>query len=172
MGFLLFLGFVICGILGIFSLVAGIEDKVKRWILIGVLLCVVSLSCLHVAYYANNQFDKQPWSRTDPYVTHTIVALQDGNEVNGSFSGKRYGISVYINEEFMYVYGYKTYNGGMKIQKVSEKYATVFFDDNIAPCAKWYKETKKFWWLEDTKYTCDIFIPTGSLQTEIVIDMQ
>ena len=81
-------------------------------------------------------------------------------------------MSGYINEEFIYVYGYKTYSGGMKIQKASAKNAVVYFDDSVSPNAKWYRETKKFWWSESERYTCDIFIPTGSLQAEMVIDLQ
>lgn len=100
------------------------------------------------------------------------MALQDGNEIQGNFRHRRYGMSGYINEEFMYVYGYKTYSGGMKIQKVSAKNAVVYFDDNVNPNAKWYRETKKFWWSESERYTCDIFVPTGSLQAEMVIDLQ
>lgn len=138
----------------------------------GIILAVIAAVCLVTEIYVSTKLENQPWTRPDPYVIHTVMALQDGNEINGKVRGSRYSISGYINEEFMYVYGYKTVGGGMKIQKVSEKNATVYFDDNVTPNAKWYRETKKFWWSEAERYTCDIFIPTDSLQAELVIDLQ
>jgi hypothetical protein len=81
-------------------------------------------------------------------------------------------MSGYINEKFTYVYGYKTVGGGMKIQKAGEDTTTVYFRDDIEPCAKWYEETRKFWFVEETRYTCDIFVPTDSLETSITIDLK
>ena len=169
---LLFLGFTFFGIFGLFMLVGGLCDKEWKIGLLGLVLCMLSIACFSTSIYASKMLSKQSWNRPDPYVTHTIVALQDGNEINGNFRGRRYGISGYINEEFVYVYGYKTVGGGMKIQKVGEKNAVVYFSDDVTPNAKWYRETRSFWWLEEERYTCDIFIPTDSLQAELVIDLQ
>ena len=169
---LLFIGFIIFGVVGLFIFFCAIGDKSLRMLVVGLALLAVSYSCVKIETYACDMLSKQPWERPDPYVVHTIMALQDGSEVSGNFRNRKYGISGYINEEFMYVYGYKTSSGGMKIQKVSEKNATVYFNDNVSPNAKWYKETRSFWWLESERYTCDIFIPTDSLQAELVIDLQ
>ena len=169
---LLFIGFIGFGVVGLTLLIIGLTGKEWFVSVIGVLLCVASLLCIKLETYACEKLDEQPWDRPAPYVTHKIVALQDGNEINGSFRSRKYGVSGYINEEFMYIYGYQTLGGGMKIQKVSEKNATVYFDDEVTPNAKWYKETKEFWWMESTRYTCDIFIPTDSLQAELIIDLQ
>ena len=156
----------------LFDEYANKKDKVRDAIF-GSLLIGVAMACVLLLGHVTKMIDKQPWKRETPYVVHTVMALNDGNEVNGSFrGGRRYGMSGYINEEFMYVYGYKLSNGGMKIQKVSEKNATVFFDNSVVPNAKWYKETKSYWWREETRYTCDIFIPEDSLQAEMVIDLQ
>lgn len=139
---------------------------------VGNVLVIIAAICFFSEMYVMNKIENQPWNRPDPYVTHTIVALQDGNEVNGKINGSRYSISGYINEKFMYVYGYKSVGGGMKIQKASAKNTVVYFNDDITPNAKWYKEARRFWWLEEERYTCDIFIPTDSLQADITIDLQ
>lgn len=122
--------------------------------------------------YASGKCEKQPWQREDPYVTHTVMALQDGDEINGKLRGSRYCMSGYINEKFTYVYGYKTVGGGMKIQKAGEDTTTVYFRDDMTPCAKWYRETRKFWFVEHERYTCDIFVPTDSLEASITIDLK
>lgn len=151
--------------------ICGISED-REGVRTGLVFLVIAGLCLGTEVFVASKLNKKQWQRTDPYVTHTIMALQDGNEVNGKIRGGRYSISGYINEEFMYVYGYKSTGGGMKIQKVSAKNATVYFDDSVTPNAKWYRETKKFWWSEAERYTCDIFIPTDSLQAELVIDLQ
>jgi hypothetical protein len=132
---------------------------------IGLVIIVLGCILLGMFIFANTRCSKQVWEREDPYATHTIVALSDGNEIEGKFRGSR-------NEKFMYVYGYKTYSGGMKIQKVSADNAVVYFRDDIDPCAKWYKETRSFWWCTQTRHTCDIFVPSNSLQAGITIDLQ
>ena len=169
---LLLIGFCSFGIIGTIFFIEGLCEKKCKVALFGVTLWCLGIGCLAVATYASKKYEEQPWHRTDPYVTHTIMALQDGNEINGSFRGGKYSMSGYINEEFLYVYGYKTIGGGMKIQKVSEKNAVVYFNDDVTPNAKWYEETKSFWWLNGKRYTCDIFIPSDSLQAELVIDLQ
>ena len=171
-GIVLYIGMFLFLIAGLCFLIDLWLDG-KRESLYAVLINgFLAFVCIWFLAEASSQIQKTPWVRPDPYVTHTIVALQDGNEVNGKIRGSRYSMSGYINEEFMYVYGYKTIGNGMKIQKVSAKNATIFFDDNVIPNAKWYKETRKYWWLDEERYTCDIFIPTDSLQAELVIDLQ
>lgn len=169
---LLFIIGMFLGVLGLTGMAISEATSDKESLMTSVRITVFSAACLGLCFYTSYQLQNQPWIREDPYVTHQIMALQDGNEINGRFNGRKYGMSGYINEEFMYVYGYKTYTGGMKIQKVSEKQTTVYFSDNVSPNAKWYKETRKFWWSKDERYTCDIFIPTGSLQANITIDLQ
>lgn len=169
---LLFFGGMFLGILGLVSFLVFTAAEEWKDVRVSLIMLLIAGICLGTELYVGYKLDDQVWQRTDPYLTHQIMALQDGNEIQGNFRHRRYGISGYINEEFMYVYGYKTYSGGMKIQKVSAKNAVVYFDDNVSPNAKWYRETKKFWWSESERYTCDIFIPTGSLQAEMVIDLQ
>lgn len=169
---LLVLGGMFIGVLGLVVLIISTATEDSDGLKESLVVLFLAAICLGAECYVASNLSKQPWIRSDPYVTHTVMALQDGNEINGRVRGSRYSISGYINEEFMYVYGYKTVGGGMKIQKVSEKNATVYFDDNVTPNAKWYRETKKFWWSEAERYTCDIFIPTDSLQAELVIDLQ
>ena len=163
---------IVGGLFGIVMLLCGAIPEDKWAINVGIISLCIAAACLLTEMYVATELDDKPWTREDPYVTHTIMALQDGSEIQGNLRHRRYGMSGYINEEFMYVYGYKTYSGGMKIQKVSAKNAVVYFDDSVSPNAKWYRETKKFWWSESERYTCDIFIPTGSLQAEMVIDLQ
>lgn len=148
---------------------ASDSDKSGIAALITILLAVGLLGSL---IYASTKCEKQPWQREDPYVTHTVMALQDGNEINGKLRGSRYCMSGYINEKFTYVYGYKTVGGGMKIQKAGEDTTTVYFRDDMTPCAKWYRETRKFWFVEEERYTCDIFVPTDSLEASITIDLK
>lgn len=137
---------------------------------IGMLVLCILLFVLYGHPY--KKCDQMSWQREDPYVTHSLIALSDGNEINGRIRGSKYSMSGYINEKFTYVYGYKTYGGGMKIQKAGADTTVVYFRDDIDPCAKWYKETKKYWWAEDERYTCDIFIPTDSLEAKITIDLE
>lgn len=150
----------------------GIFDETGTTFIISVISFVLVFIMFFLYGHASNKCEKQPWKREDPYVTHTVMALQDGNEINGKIRGSRYCMSGYINEKFTYVYGYKTVGGGMKIQKAGADTTTVYFRDDIEPCAKWYEETRKYWFVEQTKYTCDIFVPTDSLEARITIDLQ
>ena len=169
---LLFLIGIFLGTIGIFGMIITYATYQQNEFRVAICTTAVAGVCIGLNIYTGTQINKQPWVRESPYVTHQIVALQDGNEITGGLRGRKYGMSGYINEEFMYVYGYKTASGGMKIQKVTEKQTVVYFDDNVTPNAKWYREKRSFWWSKDERYTCDIFIPTGSLQSEIVIDLQ
>lgn len=135
-----------------------------------ILVLGIFLFCLYI--HPCKKCEELSWKREDPYVTHTLIALSDGNEINGKISGSRYSMSGYINEKFTYIYGYKTAGNGMKIQKAGADTSVVYFRDDMEPCAKWYKETKKYWWAEYERYTCDIFIPTDSLEARITIDLE
>lgn len=169
---ILLFGGMILGLIGLVGVIAFSDYDGPNEFKVSLAMLAIGVAFIGTEIYVANKLKDQVWKRDNPYVTHTIMALQDGNEIQGNYRHRRYGMSGYINEEFMYVYGYKTYSGGMKIQKVSAKNAVVYFDDSVSPNAKWYRETKKFWWSESERYTCDIFIPTGSLQAEMVIDLQ
>ena len=169
---LLFIVGTFLGIFGILGMLISDVTCYKNEFRVSVWITVVAGVCISLCIYTSYKISKQPWIRENPYVTHQIMALQDGNEISGRVRGRKYGMSGYINKEFMYVYGYKTVSGGMKIQKVSEKQTVVYFNDEVAPNAKWYREKRKFWWSSEERYTCDIFIPTGSLQADITIDLQ
>lgn len=171
-GIVLYVGMFLFLIAGLCFLIdLGLDGK-RKSLYAALINGLLGFVCIWFLAEASSEIQKMPWTRPDPYVVHTVMALQDGNEINGRVRGSKYSMSGYINEEFMYVYGYRTVSGGMKIQKVSAKNATVYFDDKVTPNAKWYKETREFWWLEEERYTCDIFIPTDSLQAELVIDLQ
>ena len=162
-------------ILGSVSLIAfifGVFDESAASFTTAIITGLLSVGLLISIGVASTECSKQSWQRDEPYVTHTVMAMQDGNEVNGRIRGSRYCMSGYINEKFTYVYGYKTAGGGMKIQKAGEDTTTVYFRDDMTPCAKWYRETRKFWFVEEERYTCDIFVPTDSLEANITIDLK
>ena len=153
-------------------LFTSLAEEPKAFI-IGLVVTLISALLFASFIVSSARCEKQPWERAEePYVTHTIIALSDGNEIDGKFRGSRYCMSGYINEKFTYVYGYKTVGGGMKIQKAGADVSTVYFDDDIEPCAKWYRWTRKFWWCEQEKTTCDIYVPTDSLEASITIDLE
>lgn len=163
---------IILGVVGFLLLVdAAITDSDKTGIA-ALITMLLAVSLFVLLGYTSNECSEQPWQREDPYVTHTVMALQDGNEINGKIRGSRYCMSGYINEKFTYVYGYKTVGGGMKIQKAGADTTVVYFRDDMDPCAKWYRETRKFWFAEQERYTCDIFVPTDSLEASITIDLK
>lgn len=162
---LMLVGFVV-------GFVGSIDENDKTQI-IGLVMLLVGLAFFALSIFASTKCEKQPWEREEtPYVTHTVIALSDGNEIDGKIHGGRYCMSGYINEKFTYVYGYKTYTGGMKIQKAGADIAVVYFRDDVEPCAKWYKETKTFWWCTQERVTCDIYVPTDSLEASITIDLE
>lgn len=172
MGGLLMVGSFILGIIALGVMLGGDVENNKTITRLGRNMLIVALLMFGLEIYASAKCSDQPWQREDPYVVHTVMALADGNEVNGRFSRRRYCMSGYINEKYTYVYGYRTAGGGMKIQKAGEDTTVVYFRDDTSPCAKWYEETKTFWWEKQTRYTCDIYVPTDSLQAGITIDLQ
>lgn len=168
-------GFLILS--GLVAFVVGLDGVAcdnKKEINVSFVSFLLFLASVVLLIFGSVKLEKQRFVREEtPYVTHSIVALQDGNEIEGNFSRSRaYCMSGYIGEKFKYVYGYKVIGNGMKIQKVDESIATVYFDDEIEPCAKWYIETKKFWFFTSERKTCDIFVPTNALQAGITIDLQ
>lgn len=140
------------------------EDGMKS--VINLVICIVSCFLL---FYPMFKADGINYERSEkPYVTHEIMALADNNMM----SGRIYMRSGYIDEAHHYLYGYKNHQGGMKTQKVKADNAVVFFTDDVNPCAKWYKETKNFWYMNYEKYTCDIYLPTDALVADYKIDLQ
>jgi hypothetical protein len=163
---------ILMGFGGLFAFICAIDND-NKGCRVGGIIFLIGLVLLGLFMFASIKSEKLAWDRPEsPYVTHSIIALSDGNEIEGRFRGGLYCMSGYINEEFTYVYGYRTAYGGMKIQKVSADSAVVYFTDDIEPCAKWYKETKKFWWSTRERYTCDIYVPTDSLKAGITIDLE
>lgn len=172
MGWIL-LAACIFGIIGFGLLLDAMFENDDKAGNIGIASMLICFFLLGLLVFASVKCEKQPWERAEePYVTHTIIALSDGNEIDGKFRGSRYCMSGYINEKFTYVYGYKTVGGGMKIQKAGADVSTVYFNDDIEPCAKWYKWTKTFWGYTKEKRTCDIYVPTDSLEASITIDLE
>lgn len=110
------------------------------------------------------------WDQPVNYVTHTIINLADNNSVEGTIRGSRHYVRGYIGESTTYHYYYKQSDGGMKLQKVSDKNATIYFTED-EPRVEWYRQTRTFWWNSETRYFCKIYIPEGSMTTEINIDM-
>lgn len=167
------LAILITGSIGFIAGLCGIVDRDDKTANVGLASMLACFFLTGLLIFSAVKCEKQPWVQAEePYVTHTIIALSDGNEINGKFRGSRYCMSGYINEKFTYVYGYKTAGGGMKIQKAGADVATVYFNDDIEPCAKWYRWTKKFWFLEQEMTTCNIYVPTDSLEANITIDLK
>lgn len=130
---------------------------------------VITLISGFLIFYPLYKLQSVPYIKDEnPYVTHQIIALKDSNEIQGKVRLR----SGYINEEYMYMYGYKTYDGGMKVQKVNEDICTVYFTDNEEPHADWYKAYAKFWYFDSEKYMCEIYVPNGSLESDIIIDLE
>lgn len=128
---------------------------------------ILLVSCF-LFFYPTLRIDDSEYKRADPYVTHELIALADKHSINGRIHLRR-GI---VNEVYQYTYAYELPNGGMKTQRADNDITIVYFTDDIPPCAKWYKETRKFWYYEEFRYTCDIFIPTDALVADYSVDLQ
>ena len=113
--------------------------------------------------------EEMEWGEPVKYVSHEIVNLADNNEIEGKITG-RY-VRGYIGEKTTYHYYYKTYDGGMDLQKAGADTTKIYFTDGT-PRADWYKSERTYWWNTETKYSCKIYIPEGSMTTEFVIDMK
>lgn len=162
---LIILILIIGATVGFVLLIALTEEESKRIGYFGVALLITSLFMLIYPSYKLAQIE---YVRPKPYVTHQVMALADGNMM----TGRIYLRSGYINENHHYLYGYKTVDGGMKTQKVLADTATVFFDDSVKPCAKWYKEEKHFWYMSAERYACEIYVPSNSLAADFTIDLK
>ena len=138
------------------------NNKAFKWSLI-----VLALS-IFMMFYPIAKMGPYERPAEGPYVTHELMCLADANMM----SGRIYLRSGYISEHHHYLYGYKTAAGGMKTQKVKADSTVVFFTDDVEPCAKWYEETQRFWFLTSKRYTCDIYVPTDSLVADYTIDLQ
>lgn len=113
--------------------------------------------------------EEMEWGEPVKYVSHEIINLADNNEIEGKISG-RY-VHGYIGEKTTYHYYYKTYDGGMDLQKAGADTTKIYFTDGT-PHADWYKSERTYWWNTETKYYCKIYIPEGSMTTEFTIDME
>ena len=113
--------------------------------------------------------EEMEWGEPVKYVSHEMVNLADNNEIEGKFSG-RY-VHGYIGEKTTYHYYYKTYDGGMELQKAGADTTKIYFTD-VTPHADWYKSERTYWWNTETKYSCKIYIPEGTMTTEFTIDME
>lgn len=164
--------FVVSPFVGLAAMVSIGDENPRPPLIVALVSFAIFLGSIGLQIYAADKIEGVAWKRENPYVTHKIIALSDGNEMNGRLHRGVYCSSGYINEEFMYVYGYETVSGGMKIQKASAKYATVYFDDTISPQAKWYHEERSWWFFSEERTTCDIYVPSDSLQAGITIDLQ
>ena len=159
------IGLVMIGIIAFFMFLVSLCVDIR--------ICLVSAAvcamCGILLIYPIVEADNLPYERqAEPYITHKIMALADGSAIQGRI----YMRSATIDEKHRYTYGYETYNGGMKIQQINSDRALVFFTDSVEPCAKWYKETKKFWYFDWERYTCDIYLPTDALIADYSIDLQ
>ena len=113
--------------------------------------------------------DTVEWGEPECYVSHEMVNLADNNEIQGRVRG-RY-VRGYIGEETMYHYYYERSDGGMDLQKVNAKNAIIYYTDG-EPHADWYRQERTFWYNTETKYSCKIYIPEGTMTTEFTIDME
>lgn len=173
--------FVMLGALliyGIIYLIVSIFVK-DRWrknsildnafVVLFVLFIVISLAIGMYLGIPVGMIETAEWEPAVNYVTHDIINLADNNEIEGKFRG-RY-VRGYIGETTTYHYYYETYDGGMKLQKASEKNTKIYFTDE-EPRAEWYSKTRRFWYHTETEYWCKIYIPEGSMTTEFVVDME
>ena len=113
--------------------------------------------------------DTVEWSEPECYVTHEIINLADNNEINGRIHG-RY-VRGYIGEKTTYHYYFKTYDGGMELQKADAKNTIIYYTDD-EPHADWYRKSRTYWWNTEYEYSCKIYIPEGTMTTEFTIDME
>lgn len=169
------IGFVLCLILFIIGAIClslsedkySIKDKILDKLGSISLSLSISFLILSLASYAILAFSDYK-IEDKPYVTHQIMALSD----NMSMYGKIYAHSGYFNEQLVYVYVYKTSSGGMKTQKVSADNCMVYFTNDVSPKAEWYRWNRKVLFAHEEMYTCNIYIPEGSLKVDYTIDLQ
>ena len=146
----------------------NVSDVLFTIVLIIVIITV--LGCGIYRGFPEVGIEEASWSTPVNYTTHTIINLADNNSIEGTVRGSRYYVRGYISESTTYHYYYQLSDGGMKLQKVSDKNATIYFTED-EPRVEWYRQTRTFWWKSETRYFCKIYIPEGSMTTEINIDM-
>ena len=169
------IGFILCLILFIMAAIClsvseekyTIKDKILEKIGSISLGLSISFLILTLASYTVLAFSDYK-IEDKPYVTHQIMALSD----NMTMYSKVYAHSGYFNEQLVYVYAYQTVNGGMKTQKVSANSCTVYFTDKVSPKAEWYRWNRRVLFAHEEMYTCNIYIPEGSLKADYSIDLQ
>lgn len=135
-----------------------------------IIIIIAVLGCGIYRGFPEVALEETPWEAPVNYTTHTIINLADNNSVEGTIRGSRHYVRGYIGESTTYHYYYQLSDGGMKLQKVSDKNATIYFTED-EPRVEWYRQTRTFWWKSETRYFCKIYIPEGSMTTEINIDM-
>ncbi len=152
--------------IGFMAIFAYLEDACSGKTLVFIIATFLASCFMFV--YPQIKIDEIEFERPEPYVTHELIALADKHSINGRIHLRR-GI---VNEVYQYTYAYKLPNGGMKTQRADNDITIVYFTDDIPPCAKWYKETREFWYYKQSKYVCEIFIPTDALVADYSIDLQ
>ena len=135
-----------------------------------IIVIVAVLGCGIYRGFPEVGLEEAPWDAPVNYTTHIIINLADNNSIEGTIRGGRHYVRGYIGESTTYHYYYQLSDGGMKLQKVSDKNATIYFTED-EPRVEWYRQTRTFWWKSETCYFCKIYIPEGSMTTEISIDM-
>ena len=153
-----------------FAVTIGANPNDSDGVFLLMMFCLLIFSiCFGLILHPMFEIQDVPWGNEENYLTHEIVNLKDNNELDGQFSG-RY-VRGYVGEETTYHYYYKDSDGGMKLKKVEADKATIYETDGT-PRVEWYRQTRSFWWQEETKYYCKIYLPEGSVEVEYVIDME
>lgn len=144
-----------------------LDETVPTFIL--TIWVIISLAVGMCAGIPTAMIEEAEWGEPIKYISHEIINLADNNEIEGKFTG-RY-VRGYIGEKTTYHYYFKTYDGGMELQKAGSDNTKIYFT-NEKPHADWYKSERTYWWNTETKYFCKIYIPEGTLTTEFTIDME
>ena len=163
------LGIVFCGCCSDERKYNGMTKEAIALKSVGIASLAACAFCFFFLIYGSIKIEEMQFKRDEnPYVTHSVIALQDNNDISGSFYIRR----GYIEQNIVYVYAYKTSGGGMKLQKAGAQNTTVYFTDSVAPCVKWYNEHKSFYGFKQDRVTCDIYLPYGSLVEDYTIDLR
>lgn len=114
-------------------------------------------------------FNNQDYTRVEePYTQHELIAINDGTVIKGRMYYRR----GYINETWRYTYYYETNTGGIKIQEANADTTTIYLTNEVSPKAIWYKEIKQFLWMKNERSVCDIYVPTDSITTDYILDLE
>lgn len=151
------------------------KDNILMTIVAIVMIIALIFSLGHGMYKGvpEMMIETAEWEEPYNYTTHQIVCLSDNNEITGSIRGGRYYVRGYIGETTTYHYYYQRYDGGYKLQKVSENNAVIYpIGADEQPRAEWYSQTRTFWGKSETKYFCKIYVPEGTIASTFEIDME